>query len=543
MNQNNLRQLLEATSVEFDPSAIIDAVYRTIQAQRSQMAPAPNQLFETATDVTASGASESNLNVFLRLLGLPATRNESQFIDIENNSTKFSKLSQGETLNYFPPSQFVALIGEDGDTVEKKVLEREQSLSRQRSVKDHFEMLVKPLPLDISIEGRALRRPSLFPLVVSADIPVFPLKKRVAPAFFNGDFIRGRTRVSRPFIEHIIYMRTKTFSGAGSPLKDALKANIESELSDLPVDDSNETGDAQETQSPQQSLINNLENFNLLELQLVDKFVKALKSSAERYAQVEQRAAELQKRILFIPQNKPFFNEKAGQANLSKAQKEDILREVLEEESPNLFSRVIDAKEQKLLEQRTIVESFVQLLPIEILNQADEIRRIAQTIPTSNIINDVFVSEFSALTSFELNTLNERISNVKSEKARLIQQYEAVRSGIMLYTGEIIGLSIFDIICVLFALFTVDLNSLVALLNASSQDRLLQNDLFYSSNTESNSNALFTNVSQIVANVQNVTAGQALDAVQKQVEQHFALARSFYDAAKKGGENKTKETT
>lgn len=545
MNQENIRELIEAAAVEFDPDGFLQAIFTTLQGLRSDAAIAPNQLFKNATEITTSNRSESTVNTFLRLLGFPATRVETELaVTGLSNEELRSRLSQGETLNYVSVDSLAVLTGEDGRNVAQTTLQREQNLSRKRSIADHYKMIIDPLPFTVSLSGDNQRRPSLFPLVVNADVPVFPLRKRVAPAFFDGDFIRGNNRLSRPFLEHIIYMRTKNFSGAANPLKAALAANIEAEISDLPVDNSNETGDTQNTTSPQQSLLKNLQNFNVLQLQLVDKFVKALKSSAENYNRVIRQQEELQKRVLYIPQNKETFNEKAGQANLSTRQKAQLLSEVANVQNPNIASRTIDTKIEKLKEQRALVESFVQLLPIESLNQSDQIRRLSDPFSINNILGDVFVSEFGLLTSFELSAIDLRLREAQQEQARLIQTYETVRSGIMLYTGEIIGLSIFDVICVLFALFTVDLVSLVALLNESSRQRLVKTDIFYSSETPNTPNSLFQNVGQIVSTVeqQQISAGQAVEAVQKQVQQHFELASSFFRQAKLAGENRTRET-
>ena len=543
MNQDNIRQLIEAAAVEFEPSVFLDAILTTLQIAKSNAAFQTNVLFDTAIDVTSSSKGESNINTFLRLLGMPATRYEGKLnlINVDKGELP-SLLSQGETLNYVKLSELSDLIGADGKDAAKKTVEREGALSKQRSIEDHFEMISNPLPLMVSIEGRGQRRPSLFPLIVSADVPVFPLKKRTAPAFFKGDFIRGDSRLSRPFLEHIIYMRTKNFSGAANPLKDALRANILAEINNLPNDSSNETGDAQNSGNPQGSLISNLQNFNLLELQLIDKFIKSLKSSAERYFSIEKENEALKKKLLYIPNNKDTQNEKAGQAKLSDTQIKTLLEEIGQEQSPNISSRTIYAKKQKIKEQRAIIESFTQLLPIESLNLSDQIRRLGDPFTTNNIINDVFVSEFSQLTSFELTAIDGKMRELEEEEAGLVQQYETVRSGIMFYTGEIIGLSIFDIICVLFALFTVELKYLVALLNESSKERLVNSDKFYSSETPNNGNVLFTSISEIVEDASQISVGQAVNKVQDQVKNHFNLAQSFYVQSDKGGENRTRET-
>lgn len=543
MNQENLKELIEAAAVDFDPDGFLEAIFNTLQNSRSDAALAPNQLFENATDITSASRSESSVNSFLRLLGFPATRNEAglNIVELSEDEVR-SILSQGETLNYTKVTELSFLTDIDGQDPAAKILEREQTLSQKRSVADHFKMINFPLPLTVSLDGAGSRRPSLFPLVVSADVPVFPLRKRVAPAFFDGDFIRGNSRLSRPFIEHVIYMRTKNFSGAANPLRDALRANIEAEISNEPVGNSNETGDTQNSSNPQQTLINNLENFSILQLQLVDKFVKALKASAEKYRRILRQSEELKKRVLYIPDNKPDFNEKAGQANLSNEQKLKLLSDILNEQQPNLSSRTIDAKLERLKEQKSFIENFVQLLPVESLNQSDKIRRLSDPFSINNIIGDVFVSEFSALTSFELFAVDLRINEAKQEQAKLIQDYEFVRSGIMLYTGEIIGLSIFDVICVLFALFTVDLASLVALLNSSSRQRLLETDIFYSSQNPDSQSSLFKNIGQLVESADSISVGQAVGAVQKQVELHFRLADSFRQQAELAGENRTRET-
>jgi hypothetical protein len=553
-NQGNVFEENEAIADEFDPFEFADQLFTTIQSMRSDNSAMPNTFFEGPLDITGAVNGESKINAFLRIIGFPATRDEKELGqssdrmqtfqgNVQNDpnfrtsgtSTEcFSEderdrlLSQDDTLNYFSPN-LINPLSADSD-VPGDLYNREFILDGEATQKKFINMLRNPLELNSSVDGVPNRRTSIFPLVVSADIPVFPLKKRLAPFFYNGDYILNRTRASRPFLEHVIYIRTKYYAGLESPLQASLISNIQSEVR-------SELGDV----NPVDELLADLTKYKTIELQVIQKFIKALKIAAKQYLEVLDRAEKLKAHIDWIPVSKVEPSEKVGDdSSLSIDERDEKIKEADDIEEVSV--KVIDKEISNIQAEINRIDQYLQLLPTESVKQRDEIRRIGEQVPLNNIVGDLFLSEFNFLTSFERKALVERLDEAKRKRGRYIQQYESVKSLIMYFSGEFVGLSIFDVICVLFALFTVENKYLIGLLNKDAQKRLVENDLFYAIQDYSQRPIQRPGrVDDIVADSSSVTPAEAVSEVQQKAFEYFDLASAFFQNFKTTENKQNKE--
>ncbi len=477
-------------SIDFNVEDFVDRIYNTIDSYRSQVGLQTGVVLEHPTDGTGGkNQAESKINCFYRLLGLPAVRS-----DITDKSVELGSLSQHDTLNYFPDFKI------NGTSVSAAVTQREELQSLPIDIQQSIDVIRDVLSYDAALKPNN-RRESIFPMVVSAAIPIFPLARRTAPLFYPGEFtVDGKSiKLTRPFIEHVIYIRTKASAGGGD---ESLFNSLQAE-----VNNANFTLDP--------SL-----KGKLLELRIVSKLIKSLRSIAHSWIVVGEDIKKLQKDVQFIPAPKTNPQERAGNVTLpadSTITVQDITEQGLE------------TTIAKLKEQLAKEESLLNSLPSESIKSADRIRRIEQDQPNLNIVDDAMISEFQSLIMFERDAVNEQLKEALDKKARLLNQFEKARKLLVYLNGETTGLSIIDIVCVLLALFTVELDVLIGLVNEKSRKYLLETDNFYRSQNPASSDATAKNESNIdkILNTPPKTVDQAVSALQGKVEENFKLLEVF----------------
>lgn len=500
--------------VTFDPSNFMDQIINTVDLNRSDIGSKPEEVIISTADVPNGERVESRLNAFYRLIGLPALRETSKIPNI--SSVTKDQLSQNRTLNYFHDT---ALEAEVKDALTK----RESLLQAKKVEQDFVTMLKNPLPIGTSVSSNnnQSRRVSIFPLIVDASVPVYPLMKRVAPLFYDGDFIlsgASNARLPRPFLESIVYMRTQVFSGLDTGTQNDIIANINAFVT--------KNVENTEASALTASLFAKGISFNILELQIINKMVQAIQNSAVKYRRAIMKAEDLNHEVRFVPKPRDTPNEKSGNSNFVDIESTD-------------GSQSIEKKISSLELQLEQINLFISALPTEKVKNADITRRIDQdTVGLSNVTSDIFVSEFGGLIAFERAAIEKQLNEVKAERQNRLNQFEVIKKNIMYYSGEITGLSIFDVLCILLALFTIDISDLVALLNQEAQDRL-SSSKFYSTSSDP---ALIT-VSKdtqdaiIAGNYKSVRL--ALSNLETKVREHFSLADAFYTLANKSGETKS----
>jgi hypothetical protein len=260
---------INSEGADFDSTAFMRSVMQTIEVSRSNMTRIADTIVDSPAGQGTSGLAESRLNAFYRLIGLPAMRDENLLNDVSktklnvDNKRREKLLSQDNTLNYFSSS------GANGTATNTSLASREALNLRfaKPSSVDFNEMVNNPLSIDESLKQSSTRRISIFPMVVDASVPVYPLDRRVAPLFHDGDYILngGRARLRRPLLQHIIYLRTKVFSGTQSGIEDKLRTNILNEIGEGIISEQA------------------IKNYKFLELRIIQKLIETLKQSANNY--------------------------------------------------------------------------------------------------------------------------------------------------------------------------------------------------------------------------------------------------------------------
>lgn len=513
-------QDLEDDGSGFNPIEFARRIYSSIRPLRSQLAPQPERFIESPAGIGSGSELGENLpNAFFRMLGLPATRSE-EFLLRQGNEALLERLgsrqerdkafSQDGTLNYFA---LIAPLSE-GRIVVDDIKSRNNKLSEQAEASDYNKMMSEPLLFNESLKPTGSRRASLFPLVVDATLPVYPLSRRMAPLFNDGDYEvdGGKTRVSRPFLEHVIYIRSKALSGSD-----------ESEVKQPLIDRIN----ALRPESKQE--FTDITSFSDIELIIQQRFLQCLKRLAFDYLKVQGDALRSRQKVKFVPNPVENPEERSGQGTLP-AEDEDP-----EASTPGLDRRLNDLKLALARE-----EAIRFILPTEIVNRSDKIRRLSDPTPVNNYKDDVLISDFINLITYKEEDLRRQIADVEAERNRAIQEAEKIKRDLVYFTGEFTGLSIFDIIGVLYGLFTVEIKYLVGLLNNDAQQRLLD-DPFFAFNSKDQSSATISserNPAYLLLEAQTdevlgieqtsvPSVTESLIKLQEKVKEAFLLAQTF----------------
>lgn len=545
--KNEAEKQKTVEGVSFDPASLMNAIMTTVDRFRSDVGTMPYALVDNTKDIQVEEIIESRLNCFYRLIGLPATRDLS-VLNSSGDTDKSRLISQHGTINFVQAQG----LQKNGRSVSSIVSSRETdllSIVRSRTVEDNIKMLEDPLPLEslgldqpiADQETNKLRKPSMFPMVVDAATPIFPIHKRVAPLFNDGDFVvsgsSATTRLPRPFLESIIYMRTNRFKTDESKKIADITANIQAYVQGLP---------SSIQLSPDQTIARNdllkaigikdgQTDYTLIEVEIVNKFVQAIGQSAKKYKAVINDAKKLNQLVDFKPEPKRNAKEKSGNSTLLLAGSKG---------NPSIDERI------KELEQRKAhLDMLITILPTNQVLQADTTYRILNNQEGfANITPDIFVSEFSSLLTFDQPLIDKQLREENAKRARHLQKFETLKRDIQYYSGEGQGLSIFDVLCTFLALFTMDLDKLVALLNNDARSRMLNSRFFSFSNSNSNSGIERTPIfsdEERLSKVEGVLTGtnvvspiEALAELESLVKNNFKLAAAFFKEADKSGQNR-----
>lgn len=494
---NNVQNDVEDESLSFDALSFAQNLYQVIDSHRSQM---PANYFELtiAPSASSGGSGETKLNAFYRMIGLPAVT-DPVFVRANLKDDEFQRtISQDGTLNYF---HTIYNDEAQDSAIFKKIRDRNDRLTAAANPERFAEFMYKPIGLSEGVKDSAAgqsRRTSIFPLVVDAAVPIYPLSRRIAPSFqhtINGeDYIvsGSSTRLSRPLIDNIIYMRTKTINNEEGMAE--LRKQLEALSKSVGADESGEgvTKDIQDA------------GFTFIDLAIRTKLLQTLKSLANKFRIASSEVQELSAEITFI--FKVVSNPQMRSAQNSDIQL-DIKAGSLDIEIANLKSEIAN--------QNGI--SF--LLPTEQVKRREELRRLEHNLKISNITQDVLISQLTSLITYEVDNLNRKLEEKQHERDEKLSRAEGLKQQLMYYTGEFSGLSIFDVICVIYGLFSIKPEYLVGLLNKDAQVRLMKDEFFRTSDSGEGAKSVFGTSPPSVA--------ESLAALEAKVKEAFRIAEGF----------------
>jgi hypothetical protein len=297
----------------------------------------------------------------------------------------------------------------------------------------------------------------------------------------------SKARLSRPLIDNIFYMRVKTINNTEGVEK--LKAQLQSLISASGVS-------VKEAQ------------FTFVDLAILTKLLQILKSLATKFEEARKEVQGLSTQIAFVPT--PVSNPQMRSAQSTTIKAETKIY-ALDQEIALIKAEIANQN------------AIAFMLPTEQVKRREEIRRLEHGVSTSNIVPDVLVAQLNSLITYEVEELNRKLQEKQHEKDEKLTRVEQLKQQLMYYTGEFSGLSIFDVICIIYGLFAIETKYLLGLLNEDAQKRLKEDEFFRP--PDSTIEALF--------NTTPATVAESLKALEEKVIEAFNIAEGFASAEAK----------
>jgi hypothetical protein len=507
------------TESDFDVDGWTKKILSTVEQFRSDV-PSNPTVAGSAKEQPPGQKGESQLNCFYRLIGLPATRDESLV-----RGKEASILSQHNTLNYFKPEQIFQSqreVDNSGNEVFRsepltKLSQREQMANRLPGAQDFVDIIATPPKIsDLGTPDSTAKHTSIFPLVVDASVPIFPQAHRTAPLFFDGDceILNGeRVRLPRTFLETVIFIRTKLYS------QNTDLVNTVAVLTN--------SGDDEVIRLSLEEIAAGVQKS---EKTIPTKLIIAIQAAAENYLKAVRDAAELQKKIRFVPiQQLP---EDGG----TKSSTEELFELVDErgEKIPFEAQPFFDFEYRSLKEQKAALASTIIMLPTTGIKEAEKLTRLKNNRNRATITDDLFTAEFLDLMQQDRDgqTLDLRIAEAEQKRRRSFRDFEIIKDKLFYSVGGTNRLSIIVILCIFLALFTVDLKHVLSVLNPSALERLKSNR-FFRKGASPGDFSIFQDaeIDTLLSEANSTNPILALSEIEAAVKRNLNLAQAFFDRA------------
>ncbi len=352
---------------------------------------------------------ESRINAFYRGIGLPAVRltsNDIQNIDNWNNGNTFK--------------QNDILLNSNAEATLKS-----RAFGNKILTSPDVEQIKNVLNINdatvLDSVNNTSGRVQLFPMVVNADMEIFPTEKRIAGAFMsNSEIVHDKIKYHRPLIEMIISTRLNSLGVSDTTKYDKLIAAVYKEFG--------QTGD---------DIVKQIEkSFGNISKKLSD-----IKKIADRVKQNTN--------IIVIP-NKNGIPE----------QNPDI------ELDPNIQAN-LDRIKTNQTDYLNYKKSRLFLFGFD-----DTFGNNTKTIVGRNLKEAVFASELFSVISDDSGAIESSGNDVDAKIEKMKQDAKIIFRDLDLILGTFSGLSGTDIIAIIYSLFTIDPTILISLLNDDSLNRL-----------------------------------------------------------------------
>ena len=353
---------------------------------------------------------EHRINAFYRALGLPAAIIQD---------TRQQKLNNGNT---FSPD---SLVYENYSTdfnirkfsFKRNILQEEidQFISfNQSKMSDGIQELSSP---------NARIRGSLFPMIVDGEIPIFPQNKRVASAFkTDAELIVGTIRYKRPLIEAIVLMRLKNEGAQNTATQNKVTQDFGTE---------NTQGLGEFSKLILTSLTNSLDNLDDLLDKIIHKANKAIKQTKINFAPVIANIA---------------------QQSLARVEPED--------HSIGEADKKIFLQNERLKTQQAILTSLE--FDDTFSGDLKESRNVKDALLVSNLMSLIN----TGLSPQSKINKDKKETEIKREKH--VSEIKEIFRTLDLLLGTFGGISGVDVLIIIYALFKINKDALLGLLNEES---------------------------------------------------------------------------
>ena len=204
----------------------------------------------------------------------------------------------------------------------------------------------------------------------------------------------------------------------------------------------------------------NVNYYSAITLITLSNFDLIMDKIAEFHLELIQKLNKLQPEINYVPQatvdGQPLLksNNVEGDYNFDE-----------------LFSKR-NVRLVTLTIQRDLIESSINSF---IADQEVDFGLSAQAKKSAiTVVDNMLMGPILSIMKSDVEELNTEINKVKDEIDRLDTEMEKVRAGMELLYGTTSGISIIDIICVMWALFEIDKDTLISLLDDHQYERFEQ---------------------------------------------------------------------
>ena len=416
------------------------------------------------TSPNSSIPVESRVNAFFRLIGLP------MFITVKDKNKKDKGKLSGET--YLSPGFFGAALDmynikntEDGD-ISFKLFVREGELNIiENSIgsgllnQNMANALRSSIPIQPNVpsdpniiggstigNGTTFERyvyKKLFPLITSY-IDVMPKRNEVARPFTTNDSLKSidnQTPLPRPFIETVVRIRLVSGGNAGNSSQLDKNQDIDNSLKATIGNEEFNTLTA-----GNKDVFDSLRSIDTIESFIVVRLFQSIYQLANRWYRLHNMQQVFFKKIPYI------VSVKTSSAKRSA------------------FGKRADVSADLVLDDKSEVSKKLKKLNDMIAKE-----EVLQTLlPSNDVIENTnnkssafatLVNPFSSLLNYGLEQLKKQAQDIENSVKKNIQEVDRLRVELEMMTGEFTGLSIIDVITVITALFIIDKEKLVALLD------------------------------------------------------------------------------
>jgi hypothetical protein len=519
-------------SIDLDLQSLVSKFISPIESTRSMSSPNINDGFDQNPSSSES-AQESRTHAFYRILGLPTitpdgkiyspgfnplnqSKNIKKYQDINSaipidvkksifekesyskeRQVIFSKLSIDASILGLalatPRGQRPFMIFDRSvDSLTKKDLQQKAIPERAEFILRNYKKKIDGSELDTIINSKNLStvthilRPFITDPVISYNVSPKSgnATAMVAAPFLEKDDIEyeGGKYLKRPGIEFILRLRLKQ----QNIIEQIDKFNGVFNLNDINTEDLNLqeiAGALSNTGLGEEDINQIMYGSSMLEVYTVDSLLKTYKGLIHLYKQNIENIQKAHKSIIWIPAPNIGGPEKGSETSAAHI-------------IPKKFLDTWEVEKKiRLLQAKSSIAS----------NQVD-------------IGNDLSFSDFTISEFYNVsNTFEEELQNVKNEIAQLEAQASNSLRTIEYITGEVSGLGLIDIIAIYMALWSIDINSLLGLIDDDAAIRL-------SKITDLKSQAVTDRVSNIGGNL----ALQAYKAFEDRVIDILAYGDGIY---------------
>ena len=409
--------------------------------------------------------SESRLNAFFRLIGLPmfVVKKSKESGKAEASNILMSPGFSGASLEDFVIENAENVGDFELNNVlqarERALLQRENSIGSPKFNKYMTLALFNPLPLvsnlvddkgelsDIRFDGSDREAFKALEPLITSYMPIRPVENELSRPFSLKDDrqINSTTELRKPFIEFVVEMRLRVAANAGT------QYSIDKSLDQLDV------LKLVLTEDDYDKVVSEFQNVmvsGILEDYIISKLTSSLDQLAVAWASLQVAQESLLQQDDFIiniktssGRNNVFGKKVSTSANVELKKNSKLGKRL---ESLNL----ILARE----------EAFLSLMPSDDTSDVNE--------PKRNVVANALIDSFIKLINSDISKIKKEKSQIESKISKMTQDVDKLRLRLDLFTGEFYGLSIPDVIAVLIGLFLLPINDLVMLLDASVIDNM-----------------------------------------------------------------------